>query len=163
MDLSEDFKDGNGPTERKEFLMETTGRRSNWRNKQIHNAGNGKIFFEDALLVSEAQDPKVAAAIQNANPVQQCHLWRDIKSYYPDITGSSFQEGRQNWIQQGTRNCAICIRREWNCSLHFVSYCWQSFSSTVSHLLSFLQEVTLLTCSLDASTCIPGVVLCIHL
>lgn len=29
---------------------------------------------EEALLVSEAQDPKVAAAIQNANPVQSCHL-----------------------------------------------------------------------------------------
>ena len=31
-------------------------------------------LFEEALLVSEAQDPNVAAAIQNANPMQLCHL-----------------------------------------------------------------------------------------
>ena len=43
------------------------------------------------------------------------------------------------------------VRREWNCSLHSVSYCWRSFSSTISHLLSLLQSVTLLSCSLDAS------------
>ena len=51
-------------------------------------------LFEEALLVSEAQDPNVAAAIQNANPVQLCHLLRDKKSYYPDTTGSFFQEDR---------------------------------------------------------------------
>ena len=30
-------------------------------------------------------------------------------------------------------------------------YCWQPFSSTISRLLSLLQSVTFLTCSLDAS------------
>ena len=34
-----------------------------------------------------------------------------------------------------------------------------SFSSTISHLLSFLQSVTLLACSLDASPWRPAVVL----
>ena len=28
------------------------------------------------------------------------------------------------------------VRHEWNCSLPSVSYCWQSFSSAISHLLS---------------------------
>ena len=41
-------------------------------------------------------------------------------------------------------------RQEWSCSLPFVFFCWQSFSSAISHLLSFLQSVTLLACSLDA-------------
>ena len=31
-----------------------------------------------------------------------------------------------------------------------VSYCWWFFSSSISHLLSLLQAVTLLACSLDA-------------
>ena len=47
------------------------------------------------------------------------------------------------------------IRCEWNCSLPSISYCWWSFSSTISHLLSFLQSVTLLACSLSASPCMP--------
>ena len=52
---------------------ETRRKRNNWRTEEIHDAGNGKgIFFEEAPLVSEAQDPnveqytKVAAAVQNA-------------------------------------------------------------------------------------------------
>ena len=56
--------------------------------------------FEEALLVFEVQDPNVeqctkfAAAIQNA--IQCYHLIYDVKkkSYYPDITGSFFQENR---------------------------------------------------------------------
>ena len=36
---------------------------------------------------------------------------------------------------------------------HSISYCWWSFSSAISHLLSFLQSVTLLASSLSASPC----------
>ena len=36
-------------------------------------------------------------------------------------------------------------------SLPTLSYCWQSFSFTISHLLSLLQSVTLLACSLNAN------------
>ena len=50
-------------------------------------------------------------------------------------------------------------RCEWNCSLPSISYCWQSFSSTISHLLSLLYSITLLPCWLDASPCVPAVVL----
>ena len=34
-----------------------------------------------------------------------------------------------------------------------ISYCWRSFSSTISHLLSLLQSITLLASSLSASPC----------
>ena len=43
-------------------------------------------------------------------------------------------------------------RQMWvNCSFPSVSYCWWSFSSTISHFLSLLKSVTLLVCSFDAS------------
>ena len=58
-------------------------------------------------------------------------------------------------LQQGTRNCAINVKHEWNYSLPS----WQSFSSTISHFLSLLQSVTLLACSLSASPCVPATVL----
>ena len=86
--------------------------------------------------------------------LQAQHHWR-----YTDITGSFCQEGRLNWIKQGTRTCAIIVRHEWNSSLPSVSCCWWPFSSTISHLLSLLQSVTLLACSFHASPCMPAVVL----
>ena len=59
----------------------------------------GFSLFREALLVFEAQDlnveryTKVVATIQNA--IQCYHVICDKKkSYYPDITGSFFQEGR---------------------------------------------------------------------
>ena len=36
------------------------------------------------------------------------------------------------------------FRHEWHCCLPSISYCWPSFSSTVSHHFSLLQSVTLL-------------------
>ena len=78
----------------------------------------GFSLFEDALLVFEAQDPnverytKVAAAIQNAIQCYRVIYDEKKKSYYTDITGSFFQEGRHNRIQQGTRTCAISVRHE---------------------------------------------------
>ena len=65
------------------------------------------------------------------------------KSYYPDISGSLFQ--RVDRIEsriEGTRTCAINVRHEWNCRLPSFSYCWWSFSSTISYLLSFLLDFT---------------------
>ena len=37
--------------------------------------------------------------------------------------------------------------------------CWRSFSSTISYVLSLLQSVTLLACSLDASPCMLAIIL----
>ena len=51
-------------------------------------------------------------------------------------------------FQQGPRTHAVDVRREWNCSLPSVSYCWRSFVSTISHLLSLIQSVTSLPCPL---------------
>ena len=69
------------------------GRRSNWRTEEIHNAGNGNglLFLEGALLVTEGQDlniewyVNVTAAIQNS---VQC---------YPVINDEKTKEN-QSWI-----------------------------------------------------------------
>lgn len=58
--------------------------------------------------------------------------------------------------------CSINVRHKCNCSLLSISSYRRSFSSTVSYLLSLLQLVALLSCSLDASHCMPAVVLCNH-
>ena len=63
------------------------------------------------------------------------------------------------WTLKDVNVCSTNIRHEWNCSLPSLSYCWWSFSSAISHLLSLLQSVTLLACSLGASPCVPAVVL----
>ena len=44
------------------------------------------------------------------------------------------------------------------CSLSPI-YCWWLFNSKIFHLLSLLQPLTLLACSLDASPCMPAIVL----
>ena len=81
---------------------ETRGR-SNRITKGIYASGNCKgIFF-----VWGHKGPKhmVAAAVQNAiqcyhyrcylwQVTIQCYLWQVTKSYFLDITGSFFQEGR---------------------------------------------------------------------
>ena len=64
------------------------------------------------------------------------------------------------WIFEDGNICSINVRLEWNCSLPSVSFCGQSFSSTVSLLFSILQSVTLLACSLAAIPCMPAVILC---
>ena len=55
------------------------------------------------------------------------------------------------WTFKDVNMCSFSIRHEWNWSLSSISYCWQSFSFTVSQL----QLVTLLACSLDAPVCQP--------
>ena len=65
----------------------------------MQEMARGFSLFEEALLVFGAQHlnieryMKVAAAVQNA--IQCYHVIYDKKnSYYPDIPGSFFQEGR---------------------------------------------------------------------
>ena len=60
----------------------------------------GFSLFEETLLVFKAQDlnvelyTKVAAAVQNAVQCYSIIYDEKKRSYYPDITGSFFQEGR---------------------------------------------------------------------
>ena len=67
-------------------------------------------LFEEAVLFFEALDlnveqyTKVAAA--------GLSMMRKKKSYYLDITGLFFQDGRYNRIQQEIRICAIEVRGE---------------------------------------------------
>ena len=69
----------------------------------MQEMARGFSLFEEALLVLEAQNPNVeqytkfSAAFQNA--IQGYRVIYDEKkkkkkSWYPDITGSVFQEGR---------------------------------------------------------------------
>ena len=51
------------------------------------------------------------------------------------------------------------IKCECNRSLPSISHCWYFFSSTISQLTSLLPSVTLPASSLDASPCVPAVVL----
>ena len=74
--------------------------------------------------------------------------------------------------RKGTQSCILAWRIPWTTvhriaksqtqlsNFHFnsISY-WWSFSSIISHPLSLLQSVTVLTCSLSASPCMPAVVL----
>ena len=53
----------------------------------------------------------------------------------------------------------IKVCHEWHCSLPFVSYLQRSFSSTISNLLSLLQLIILLVCSLKAKAYMPATVL----
>ena len=65
----------------------------------MQEMARGFSLFEEPLLVLEAHDlniggyTKVAAAVQNA--IQCYHvIYDEKKSFFPDITGSFFQEGR---------------------------------------------------------------------
>ena len=144
------------------------GSSSNRRTEEIHDAGKGKgsSLSEAALSAFEAQDlnteryTKAAVAVQNA--IQCYHVIYDEKKrattqasldpFFKKVDNSTCS-------QQGTRTCAVSVRCEWNCSLPSVACCWRSFSSAISHFLSFLQSVTLFTCSPDASSCWPALIL----
>ena len=66
----------------------------------MQEMARGFSLFEEVLLVFEAQDlnvewyMKVAAAVQNTIQCYRVIYDEKRKSYYPDITGSFFQEGR---------------------------------------------------------------------
>ena len=100
---------------------ETRGR-SNRRTKAIYASGNCKGMF--CVWGHKGPKRRVESAVQNAIQCYQdkCYLWQVTvqyslwqvtKSYFLDITGSLFQEGRENWIQLGTKPCAISVRCEW--------------------------------------------------
>ena len=101
---------------------------------------------------------KFATAIQNKSSSTVLSMMRERELLYR-YHGVIFSKG---WVELNpARNQNLCHHfiQEWNCSLPSISYCWQFFSSTISHSLSLLQLVTLLACSLDASLCMPALLL----
>ena len=101
---------------------------------------------------------KFATAIQNESSSTVLSMMREKELLYR-YHGVIFSKG---WVELNpARNQNLCHHfiQEWNCSLPSISYCWQFFSSTISHSLSLLQLVTLLACSLDASLCMPALLL----
>ena len=82
-------------------------------------------------------------------------LWSSVKAVSLSDKSPTFKL----WNFKDANVCSIKIRRDWCCILPSVSSCYQSFSSTISHLRSLPQSVTLLACSLHASPWIPAVML----
>ena len=111
-------------------------------------------LFEEALSIFESQDPNGTWRLQQPfrmKSVLPCHPWR----------GKKIKELLNRYQRIAIRSQNLWHQHpfEWNCSFSSVSYFWWSFSSTISHLLSVLQSVTLLACSLSTSPCMPAVVL----
>ena len=85
-------------------------------------------------------------------------LWSNVKAVSLYGKSPTFKL----WIFKDANVCSIKIRCGQCCNLSSVSSCWRSFSSTISHLHSCPQSVTLLACSLGASPWIPAVMLSYH-
>ena len=134
--------------------------------KRLHNAGNDKGFFFiwGGTVSFGGTGPKrrmvhEVAAIQN---VVQCY-----RVIYDEKKGASIQTLLDHFFKRVDKvesseepepvPSASGISELAACPLS--PLCWQSFSSAISHLLSLLQSVTLLSCSLDASPCMLVVVL----
>ena len=74
-------------------------------------------------------------------------------------TASALHTNFKLWTFNDVNVHSISIKCEWNWSLPSISYHWRSFSSIISYLLSLLQSVALLASSLNASFCMPAVVM----
>ena len=108
MDLREDFKDGNGPRERRGCLIETRGRRSNWRSEESHDTGDvrGHSLFEEALLAFEAQDRNIEwwwtvqqlLRMQSSATVPSIVRGKKPLLRLHRIFFFFFWESRQNWV-----------------------------------------------------------------
>ena len=69
-------------------------------------------LFEEAVLFFEALDLNVEQYTKVAAAGLSMMRKKKKKSYYSDITGLFFQDGRYNRIQQEIRICAIEVRGE---------------------------------------------------
>ena len=101
---------------------------------------------------------KFATAIQNESSSTVLSMMREKELLYR-YHGVIFSKGRVELNPARNQNLFHRFIQEWNCSLPSISYCWQFFSSTISHPLSLLWLITLLACSLDASPCMPALLL----
>ena len=138
-----------------------TARRSNWRNEEIHNAGNGKgiFFIWGGLLVLDAQDPnvewctKVSAAVQDASQCY-CAIYSERKKTLP----------RHHWIffsrmlieLSPARNQNLCHQCQVWVKLQLASLsccCWAFSSTSPTSSTSSSQELFLLVRSVPAPGC----------
>ena len=143
-----------------------TRERSNWRTKEIHDAGNGKgVFFMSAALwafeaqgLSEAGRLQQPFRIQSSTSMPSVMMKKELLPRYPWIV---FLRG---WIELNpSRNLDQYHQYQVWVTLHspLVPCCWRLSSSTISHPHAHPhpQSGTLLGCSLDAIPCMPAVVL----
>ena len=157
-----------------EDLMESKARRKDHERQEeeelteelkrftMQDRARGFSSFQEALFVfwSAGSERRMVqggcGSRSECNPVLPCHLWGERKKKKKRATNWTspdcfFTGLDKNWIQQGTRICAVNIRSGWICGLPSVSYCWWPFSSDIPHHVSLLRLVILLSCSLGAS------------
>ena len=79
-------------------------------------------------------------------------LWSNVKAVCLYSKSPTFKL----WTFKDANVCSIKIRHGRCCNLSSVSSCWRPFSSTISHLHSCPQSVTLLAGSLGARPWIPA-------
>ena len=119
--------------------------------------GGAIILAFEALDLNTKQYTKVATAVQTANQGYHVVYDKDRKSCSPGIRLDHFCqrldriESSKEWEPvlsvSGMSWIAVC-----SCS-------WQSLSSAISHFLPLLQSLSLLSCSLNTSPCVPAAVL----
>ena len=127
------------------------------RRFTVWEPARGFYLFEEAQNWNVDWDMQVAAAVLDAT-VRLCHLSWDKKSSFSDTIGS-FSRG---WVELNpARNQNLCHQhQEWvKLQLALCLLLLTILRSTISHLLPLLQRATLLACSLDASPCMPAIVL----
>ena len=112
----------------------------------------GFSLFQEALLGFEAQDPNIEQDTKVAQPFRT-----QSSATSPAVLRKKEPEPRRCWVvfSRGDveLNPASTSVMSEAARLPSISCCWQSFIFTISHLLSFLQSVALLACSLDACPC----------
>ena len=137
---------------------------NHWTTREVL----GFSLFEEALLVFEAQDPnlewytKVAAAVQNAIQCYAVSAIHDKKKRATTQTSLDRFFKRVDRIESSKELEPVPSTS----GVSEIAACPPSAIAddpsalpSPSHLLSLLQSVTLLACSLDASPCMPAVVL----
>ena len=100
--------------------------------------------------VSSSQDvQKLSAATDTPGPAKKrfIHQWIIFSRGWIELNPSKNQNLCHQW-QTWAKLQVTC---------HFL--CWRAFIPTISHFLALLQSVTLLACILDASPCVPAIVL----
>ena len=119
--------------------MERTGEsNSTW----YVNSHNNRNFSESRLYV---------CTIRTVSPLTSEEVWGwNGLQEVPTYESSSWELSKMQ----------MCVPSKPGMSeMPSISYSWRSFSSTISHLLSLLESVTLPSCPLNASPCMEAVIL----
>ena len=132
----------------------------------MQETAKGFSWLEEALLDFWDTGPKCRTVHEGCNshsecnPVLPCHVRWEEKSYYSDILDFLFLKNRIDRIESSKKPelkpSTSVVSETAACPLLLLLLILQL---SISHLLSLLRSVTLLACSLTASSWMPVVVL----